>query len=82
MLPHYAPLKVAEQLNDYDPDYKFFSWIYRIAVNESLNLLRRNRREEELGEQIDLPASKRENPEHKAGEHGTESVLHAASLRL
>ena len=43
-------LKIAEQLDEYDPRYKFFSWIYRIAVNESLNLLRRNRREEPLDE--------------------------------
>ena len=28
-------LKVAERLDDYDPKFKFFSWIYRIAINES-----------------------------------------------
>ena len=49
-------LKVAERLDDYDPRYKFFSWIYRIAVNESLNLLRRNGREEALDDEIELPA--------------------------
>ena len=37
---------MAERLDEYDPRYRFFSWIYRIAVNESLNLLRRNGREE------------------------------------
>jgi RNA polymerase sigma factor (sigma-70 family) len=41
-------LKVAERLHEFDPKFKFFSWIYRIAVNESLNLLRRNGREEAL----------------------------------
>ena len=46
-------LRVAERLDDYDPKYKFFSWIYRIAVNESLNLLRRNGREEALDDEID-----------------------------
>ena len=35
-------LRVAERLDDYDARYKFFSWIYRIAVNESLNMLRRS----------------------------------------
>ena len=30
-------LKVFEHINDYNPKYKFFSWIYRIAINESLN---------------------------------------------
>ena len=25
---------MAERIDEYDPKYKFFSWIYRIAVNE------------------------------------------------
>jgi RNA polymerase sigma-70 factor (ECF subfamily) len=61
-------LKVAERLDEYDPEYKFFSWIYRIAVNEALNLLRRNGREEALDDEIDIPASESSNPERKAGE--------------
>src|SRR5438270_12436756 len=48
-------LKVAERLDEYDGQYKFFSWIYRIAVNESLNLLRRHGREEPLDDEVDLP---------------------------
>jgi RNA polymerase sigma-70 factor (ECF subfamily) len=32
-------LKVFEHIADYDPSFKFYSWIYRIAVNESLNTL-------------------------------------------
>ena len=43
-------LKVAEHLADYDSRHRFFSWIYRIAMNESLNLLRRNGRDQPLGE--------------------------------
>ena len=34
-------LKVFEHLADYDPKYKFYSWIYRIALNESINILDR-----------------------------------------
>lgn len=41
-------LRIVERLDDYDHRYKFFSWIYRIAVNESIDLLRRTRREEPL----------------------------------
>jgi RNA polymerase sigma-70 factor (ECF subfamily) len=41
-------LKVYEHLADYDPSYKFYSWIYRIAVNESLNTLSRRRRHEPI----------------------------------
>lgn len=35
-----AFLKAYENLSNYDPQYKFYSWIYRIAINESLNVLR------------------------------------------
>ena len=44
-----AFLKVFEHLGDYDPRFKFYSWLYRIAVNESLDALggRRSRGESE-----------------------------------
>ncbi len=61
-------LKVAERLDDYDPRYRFFSWIYRIAVNESLNLLRSNGREEALDDEIDIPGPESANPESQLGE--------------
>ena len=61
-------LKIAQQLDEYDPQYRFFSWIYRIAVNESLNLVRRNRREEPLGEEDELPGAEGEDPERRASE--------------
>jgi RNA polymerase sigma-70 factor, ECF subfamily len=32
-------LKAFEHLADYDPAFKFYSWIYRIALNEALNML-------------------------------------------
>jgi RNA polymerase sigma-70 factor (ECF subfamily) len=35
--------KAYEKLGTYDPQYRFFSWLYRIAMNESLNLLQRRR---------------------------------------
>ena len=56
-------LKIAERLHEYDPQYKFFSWIYRIAINESINLLRRNRREQPLDDEIDLPGPENAGPE-------------------
>lgn len=40
-------LKAFENLHRYNPEYKFFSWIYRIAVNESINQLNRRKRTEE-----------------------------------
>ncbi len=36
-------LKVYENLGRFDGRYKFFSWIYRITVNESINFLKRRK---------------------------------------
>ena len=58
-----AFLKVIERLDDYDPRYRFFSWLYRIAVNEALDLLRRRGREEPLDEEFDLPDGESGGPE-------------------
>lgn len=42
-------LKAFEHLADYDPTYKFYSWIYRIALNESINALHRRKPLEPVG---------------------------------
>lgn len=34
---------VFDSLQSYDPKYRFFSWIYRMTVNESLNQLKRRK---------------------------------------
>ena len=44
------------KLRTYDPRYKFFSWIYRMTVNESLNMLKRRKRTVTLEDQLDLRA--------------------------
>lgn len=31
------------KLRSYDPRYRFFSWVYRMTVNESLNLIKRRK---------------------------------------
>lgn len=41
-------LKVFENFDQYDPSRRFFSWIYRITLNESINWLGRNNRLEPL----------------------------------
>lgn len=33
-------VKAYERLNEYRPEHKFFSWIYRILVNDTLNRLK------------------------------------------
>jgi len=41
-------LKVFENFDHYDPSRRFFSWIYRIALNESINWLGKSNRLEPL----------------------------------
>lgn len=44
-----AFIRAYQRLDTFDPERRFFSWIYRIAINESLNLRRSRRPEEPLG---------------------------------
>jgi RNA polymerase sigma-70 factor (ECF subfamily) len=43
-----ALVKAYEHLASFNPRHRFFSWIYRIVVNECLNMLRARRPEDEL----------------------------------
>lgn len=43
-----AFLKALENLHRFDPKYRFFSWLYRIAMNEALDLIGRRGRQTEL----------------------------------
>ncbi len=53
-------VKAYENLRSFNPKYKFFSWIYRIAVNESLNALSQRKNHERLSEEI---AAEDQSPE-------------------
>jgi RNA polymerase sigma-70 factor (ECF subfamily) len=41
-------IKIYRKLGSYDPRYRFFSWLYRITVNESINHLKRTQRRAEV----------------------------------
>jgi len=43
-----AFLKALEGLHRFDPRYRFFSWLYRIAMNEALDVIGRRGRQTEL----------------------------------
>lgn len=45
-----AFMKAFENLARYNPAYKFYSWIYRIAINEAIDQLNRRKRNTELDE--------------------------------
>ena len=45
------------KLRTYNPRYKFFSWVYRMTVNESLNALKRRGPMEGLENESDIRTS-------------------------
>ncbi|MCH8136625.1 MAG: sigma-70 family RNA polymerase sigma factor, partial [Proteobacteria bacterium] len=65
-------LKVYENLDQYDPRYRFFSWIYRIALNESLNFLKKANRLEPLD--TETISDTRGPEQHAASEQLSKSV--------
>lgn len=72
-------LKVFEHLDQYDPKYKFFSWIYRIAINESINQANRNSRKQPLREDI---ASSARGPEDVAQCGNLSREIQACLMKL
>jgi RNA polymerase sigma-70 factor (ECF subfamily) len=50
-----ALVRAYQRLDTYDPERRFFSWIYRIAVNESLNYRRTQRPHEPLAATLKVP---------------------------
>ncbi len=50
-----AFLKAYEKLGTYRESFRFYSWLYRIAVNEALNFLDRQKRYTRLDERIEDP---------------------------
>jgi RNA polymerase sigma-70 factor (ECF subfamily) len=75
-------MRVVERLDEYDSHYKFFSWIYRIAVNESINLLRRNGREEELDDETEIAGADGLNPESQFSEAERSRHIHHALMSM
>jgi RNA polymerase sigma-70 factor (ECF subfamily) len=72
-------LKVFEHLGDYDPSFKFYSWIYRIAVNESLNALGSRKPCEGLnGEEADAAPG----PDRQLEGEQTGQAIEEALMRL
>lgn len=74
-----AFVRAFEKLHTFNPDYRFFSWIYRIVINQSLNLVGRRRAESALDHE--LPAA---SGDPEAALDGSERarLLQAALLEL
>ncbi len=65
-------VKAYRKLGSFNPDYKFFSWLYRIAANEALNHLRRHKRTQEL---VSDPPSNRPLPDDDCDRHETRDQI-------
>lgn len=55
-------VKAYQKLDSFDPSHRFFSWIYRIAVNESINFCKRNRRNDDY--ESGVTGIQEQTPEH------------------
>ena len=72
-------MKAFERLDQYNPEYKFFSWIYRIAVNESINLHNRNKNLQSLEDEDIAGAS---NPEEDVDANKLSRIIQAGLMEL
>lgn len=76
-----AFMETAERLDAYDPHYRFFSWIYRITLNAAINLLRRNGREQALGDD-ESERLEPANPESRASDSEVSRRIQGALMQL
>lgn len=72
-------LKAYERLDTYDATRKFFSWIYRIAVNETLNYLKALHALEPLRDDVQ---DARLDPQQELEEAEEEAEVQRALLQL
>jgi RNA polymerase sigma-70 factor (ECF subfamily) len=72
-------LKVYENLDQYDPAHRFFSWVYRIALNESINWLKKSNRQEALDYET---ADQGDGPEAMASDEQLGEGMEAALMRI
>jgi RNA polymerase sigma-70 factor (ECF subfamily) len=72
-------VKGFEKMNTFNPKYRFFSWLYRITVNETLNYIKRMKRLEELSPNIESTAK---SPEREYHERELGSKIQSALMEL
>lgn len=75
-----AFVKAYEKLGSYDEAHRFFSWIYRILVNDTLNFLRKNRSVRPLDPAWDGPAEG--GPHHDLEARETRRDVREALMEL
>jgi RNA polymerase sigma-70 factor (ECF subfamily) len=72
-------VRAYQRLDTFDPERRFFSWIYRIAVNECLNARRSRRPDEALADQ---PAGDEDSPLEAVAALERSESIDAALVKL
>ncbi len=72
-------LRAFERLEQYNPKYKFFSWIYRIAINESINFRNRHSKQQSL---VEDQAAVSASPEEEIDASHLSRVIQAGLMEL
>jgi RNA polymerase sigma-70 factor (ECF subfamily) len=75
-------VKVYQKLASYDENHGFFSWIYRITINEAINFSRRGKRIDEYESGITGAEEPAQEGAHEARELGDEIEKAIAMLKL
>ncbi len=72
-------LKAFEHLADYDRSFKFYSWIYRIAVNQALNVLASKK---SFGEMSGEEADESPGPEQQVEDEQMSRAIEDELMRI
>ncbi len=72
-------LKAFEKLNTFNPKYKFFSWIYRMTINESINLLNQKKPHDVLDGRLPLMEK---TPDEQYEQEELVELIGAALMRI
>ena len=74
-----AFVKAYQNLRSFDPSRRFFSWIYRILLNESLNIVKARKRFDRLDDDVTVTSR---NPEESFGDDETGRRVQSALMDL
>jgi RNA polymerase sigma-70 factor (ECF subfamily) len=74
-----AFVKAYERLGSFDTSLRFFPWMYRILINESLTIVGRRKRFDELDSRVPAPGR---SPEEKYGDEEIARHLQSAVRQL
>ena len=72
-------LKVYENFDSFDPSRRFFSWVYRITLNESINWLSKQKRLEPLQHET---ADSSKSPEQEVDSAQLSTAVQAALMTI